>query len=68
MVSIILLWNVDPSESAVTLPLGRLLKVDLEKRGHDIRLVKAPYENSIYAEFARIVQSGHEPMSDDLFS
>lgn len=53
MAKIILLWNPDPNESAVTLPLGRLLKKDLEKRGNHVQLVKMPFEHSIYAEFAR---------------
>ena len=66
MPDIILLWNTDPSESAVTLPLGRLLKADLEKRGYEVRLLKVPFNRSIYAEFAQEEREGRRPYGEIL--
>ncbi|MBU2476175.1 hypothetical protein KKG83_01760 [Candidatus Micrarchaeota archaeon] len=48
MAKIILVWNTHPTESAATLPVARLLKTDLEKRGHKVSIQKVPFIKTLH--------------------
>jgi len=48
MTKIILVWNTHPNESAVTLPLARLLKQALEKRSFEVRIQKIPFARTFH--------------------
>ncbi|VVB99304.1 Uncharacterised protein [uncultured archaeon] len=53
MAKLVLLWNTHPNESPVTLPLAKLLKVDLQNRGCEVLIQKIPTAYSLFGHVAR---------------
>ena len=46
MAKIVLVWNRHPGESPVTLPLAKLLKTNLEKRGYEVKIERFRHNKS----------------------
>jgi len=52
MDKIILLWNVHANEGPVTEEMAKLLKTNLEKKGHKIEIIEAPEEYRAHRRYS----------------